>query len=141
MSPPSASRQSSPTLLKTERSFPFTFPFQECRRKRVPNICGSATLTFNNTHGQEMNPDVSPKFLLLTVSSIPDSVGRGNTAAHRSSRPPPVHGGRTTPRCHSSSLSSGSRVTAHLGVLPLFRGLVCKRILNLFHISHIILEL
>lgn len=57
-------------------SFSVTFPVKERQQRRVPNICESATLTFNNSWGQEIHPDTSPKFFLLTVSSIPDSVGR-----------------------------------------------------------------
>lgn len=69
---------------------------KESQWRRVPNIWGSATLTLNDSHSQEMNPDTSPKFFLLTVSSISDSVGGGNSCSLVFPAPP-AHGGKNTP--------------------------------------------
>lgn len=44
-------------------------------------------------------------------------------------------------QCHSSSFSSGSRITIQLRIVLFFIGPVCKLCLNLFHISHIVSEL
>ena len=55
----------------------------------------------------------------------------GTQSAHKWKLPQPL----------SLSFSPGSRVTIHLRVFPFFLGPVCKLILNLFHISHIVLEL
>ena len=136
----SASRQSSPKLWKTEVSFPLIFLFKVRQRRRVPNICWSTTLALNNLMVRKL-------ILTFNLNSpcwlfpLPfrDSVEWENSCS-------PFFLCSTCPQMKTATmlpfiLSSGSRVAIHLRVLLFFIGSVCKLILNLFHISHVILEL